>query len=169
MAADPRDSRGTDPATWNYAPGQVHSTYAKGSVSVEAHRLTEAFKRLNDAGVLMQKDVVAFAAEATQRIAMRTPVDTGRARASWHMVPPNTSADGFEYSDRHGEHFDGSLEGVQTGPMEAVVGTNVQYMIYLEAGHSRQAPNGMVALTLQELRGRLEQMVADTIRRAQGG
>lgn len=169
MATDPRDSRGTDPATWNYAPGQLHSTYAKGSVTIELAGLVATLKRLNDVGVLMQQDVLAFALELNNRIALKTPVKTGRARASWHVVPPGTASDVYQYRNLHGETFDGSLGEAETGPMEAIVGTNVDYMLYLEAGHSRQAPNGMVAVSLQEVRGRLEAMIADTFRKAAKG
>lgn len=156
----------SDPATWNYSPTQVHSTYAQGSVEINARGLAERFKALNDLGVLMQKDVVAFAHELHRRIALKTPVDTGRARASWHVVPPGTEADQYAYQDAHGQSFDGSLRGVSTGPMESVVGSNVEYMIFLEAGHSRQAPEGMVAQSLLEVRGALEAMINDTLKKA---
>jgi hypothetical protein len=159
----------TDPATWNYAPGQVHSTYAKGSVTIAAEALRDLFIRLNDAGVLMQKDVIAFAHETHRRIAMKTPVDTGRARASWHVVPPGTETDHHQYQDLHGQTFDGSLAGESTGPMESIVGTNVEYMIFLEAGHSRQAPEGMVMLSLMEMRGLLAKMIEDTVKKAADG
>lgn len=159
----------TDPATWNYGPDQVHSTYAAGSVSIETEGLKRVLRTLNDLGILMQKDVLAFATELDRRIAMKTPVDTGRARASWHVVPPGTESDQFSYQDLHGKTFDGSLAGASTGPMEAIVGTNVNYMLYLEAGHSRQAPQGMIALSLQELHGALHNMILDTVNKAVKG
>jgi hypothetical protein len=54
----------------------------------------------------------------------KTPVDTGRARDGWKM-----EIDGEEYR----------------------VFNEVPYIGFLEAGSSKQAPQGMVALTLSEL------------------
>lgn len=57
--------------------------------------------------------------ELCNRIAIRTPVATGRAQAGWHV------------------------EG------HAIV-NEVDYVQFLEYGHSNQAPNGMVRVSLEE-------------------
>lgn len=158
----------TDPATWNYVPGQVHSTYAAGQVDIDAKGFLDALHKLQDAGVDLQQDLIAYTLELLSRIQNKTPVRTGRARASWHAVLPDKT-DTFSYTDNQGHGFDGTLQGVKTGQWDTMVGSNVDYMIFLEAGHSRQAPNGMVALSLLELKGALEARLADTIKKASGG
>ena len=156
---------GNDPATWNYSPTQVHSTYAAGSITIEASGVVKLMQQLQGAGVKMQDDLVAYTFDLLKRIAMKTPVDTGRARASWHAVLPNTT-DFYMYHDLQGKEFNGTLADTTTGPWDTVVGSNVEYMIFLEAGHSRQAPEGMVTLSLLELRGALQRRLEDTIAKA---
>lgn len=55
-------------------------------------------------------------------IQLATPKDTGRAQAGWQLSHPDET------------HW--------------VIFNNVEYILELEAGSSRQAPKGMVAVTL---------------------
>jgi hypothetical protein len=150
----------TDPATWNYVPGQVHSTYAAGQVEIDMKPLLGLLQQLQAAGVQMQEELIIYTLKLLELIQTKTPFDTGRARASWHAVLPNTPQDSFFYEDKFGKKFDGTLPNTGAGPLEAWVGTNVEYMIFLEAGHSKQAPNGMIAISLVELKGGLEGRLA---------
>jgi len=59
-------------------------------------------------------------------VIQKTPVDTGRARAGWRYTKDSKT--------------------------EATVYNPVHYIVYLEHGHSKQAPHGMVRLTMQEIR-----------------
>lgn len=108
----------------------------------------------------------AFRANATElvkvhtldllrRVVMRTPVDTGRLKASEHAVLPG-DIDAYSYKDLKGRVFDGTLVGLPVSPYMGFVGTNVHYAIYPESGSSRQAPNGMFAVSLKEKTGELE-------------
>lgn len=63
-------------------------------------------------------------------VIFRTPVDTGRARAGWHVEDTKTT---FSVVNR------------------------VNYIVYLEAGHSQQAPSGMAMLTINDIRRKLQQ------------
>jgi hypothetical protein len=65
-----------------------------------------------------------LASNLFQRIQELTPVDTGRARAGWRME----AAPGGSY----------------------VILNDVEYIICLENGTSRQAPHGMVSVALAE-------------------
>lgn len=67
--------------------------------------------------------------EALRRIMVRTPVDTGTARASWTLRFDEESAE----------------------VVKAAIVNSTHYAIYLEYGHSKQAPKGMVRITLAEL------------------
>lgn len=73
-----------------------------------------------------------------------TPVDTGRARANWAMsMDLNDKGDfvdltdmaEFEYTTKRGDTI--------------WIWNNLVYIVPLEEGHSKQAPRGMVALSLQ--------------------
>jgi len=129
-------------------------------VEVNIDGLNETLARWAEAlGRDVQDAVVTVSLELLARIQMRTPVDTGRARNSWHVVLPG-QPDSYTYTDSHGQSFDGMLRTITPpGPFQAVVGTNVAYMVYLEAGSSRQAPAGMVSVSLVEMRGALEAQI----------
>lgn len=63
----------------------------------------------------------------------RMPVDTGRARASWGNVPSTYPA----------QSSDGIWEEDQT-ELSVMQGTRVEYVQYLNEGHSSQAPAGFI-------------------------
>jgi hypothetical protein len=87
-----------------------------------------------------------------------TPVDTGFARASWYVVL--NSAQGQAASDAVGSHLthdksgmanlDTSLSVIGAAGLTDVIWllNNAPYIEALEYGHSQQAPQGMVRLTL---------------------
>jgi hypothetical protein len=93
-----------------------------------------------------QKIVRKAALVCDQVAVMATPVDTGRARANWiaSIIAP---ADGIKDPDKSG--------GAALEQGAAVIGSynidfgsiyltnNVPYIVPLENGHSRQAPQGM--------------------------
>ena len=78
------------------------------------------------------------AAEVFARIKNRTPVDTGRARAGWQMSAP-----------------------VETPTFtEITISNQVNYVVWLEVGSSRQAPQGMLRVTLNEMSYEMHQELA---------
>lgn len=112
--------------------------------------------------------------DALSAFIQRTPVDTGRARAGWMFsdsrVPTeapdkdmfqktgtgqsaNTSAINKALSD--------ALQGVSNASLDAVwhIVNNVEYIQMLEAGWSRQAPQGFVAITLHEMNKQLQSLL----------
>jgi len=96
------------------------------------------------------------------RIQARTPVRTGRARASWHAVLFGRSG-AFAYKDNAGRSFDGTLAEPPPGPGMALVGSNVEYMLPLEAGWSKQAPTGMVRISVAEFRETFAQKIKEVL------
>jgi hypothetical protein len=97
---------------------------------------------------LLQKKVALL---ALQKIVMRTPVDTGRARGNWQTTISVTPED----ENRQGDPVQAGVEMLQgLGVFQVVfISNNVPYIIYLEDGTSKQAPEGMVQLTMEELTG----------------
>lgn len=92
-------------------------------------------------------------------VVRKTPVDKGRARASWvigverpadsPILPEDTvfsAAEAQRYAQRE-------LAGLsELKPFDTVfVSNSLPYIEVLEDGSSRQAPNGMVAVTLREI------------------
>lgn len=127
---------------------------------------TEAFLRsfaqyVAATDVDLREAVEATAFTLEKKIKERTPKDTGRLRASFHTVLQGQPS-GYSYKDNTGKTFDGTLSERPSevpGVIEAIVGTNVDYALVNEAGNSRQAPNGMVRVSIAEVRGMMEREV----------
>ena len=90
-----------------------------------------------------------------RRLSELTPVDTGRAKASWGL-----STTGYSTEAPEGEYSYNEVEGVINGNIsefaltlhddQVTIYNNLEYMEFLENGSSQQAPHGMVALSLAE-------------------
>ena len=86
------------------------------------------------------------------------PVDTGRARASWgHWSAGDirrvSSASDFGPGDAIHTENEGALEIEQ--------GTNVEYVQYLNEGHSQQAPAGFIEVIAEKAERELEAALND--------
>ena len=98
------------------------------------------------------------ALEALKRIVNRTPVDTGRARGNWRLSigksPRVLSGAAREGSRRSASQI---ISQATTKLQEMNFGQTIwianglEYVVFLEAGSSTQAPRGMVAITIREL------------------
>ncbi len=103
--------------------------------------------------------------ELSTRIIVRTPVDTGLARANWM---PNAGSPDLSVTDSPDGGGNAStarltpfLSGYDPGTGRSFFLTNaVNYIIHLENGHSQQAPHGMVELTVAEFAGVASQVVS---------
>jgi hypothetical protein len=102
-----------------------------------------------------------FALDLLRRIVMNTPVDTGRARAAWYpsmvalgLTVPLATGDTKAESIAKGK-TEGSYKDRTRGPGLRYIDliNAVKYIIYLEYGYSKQAPYGMVRLSMRQLRG----------------
>jgi hypothetical protein len=93
--------------------------------------------------------------EAFERVVLKTPVDTGRARANWSpAIGAPTTASSPDKMDKSGgatialaqkAAFDWNCIG------SIFLCNNLPYIGALEYGSSRQAPAGMVRVTLGEI------------------
>lgn len=101
------------------------------------------------------------------RVIRRTPVDTGRARGNWMssvstMVLQETGA-----IDKSGGNAiskaASTVQGAKGGDVIYLTNT-LPYILRLEEGSSTQAPNGMVALTVQEYPGVVQKAVSEVNR-----
>jgi hypothetical protein len=89
------------------------------------------------------------------------PVDTGFSRANW-----NISLNEPNYSVRGARNANASYS-----PQPAVVPENrqllpiyiangVNYVVFLEEGHSKQAPNGFIRIAVERVKAQLDQFLA---------
>jgi hypothetical protein len=104
------------------------------------------------------------ALELFRRVIYKTPVDTGRARANWQVTIGTPAAGTIEIDDTNGgatmSKATAASAGFRAGDTIYLT-NNLPYIRKLEeggypdgpktvGGFSRQAPAGMVALTVQE-------------------
>lgn len=91
-----------------------------------------------------------FAFDLLTRLIARTPVDTGRARAGWTTA---ANALGIKVPKGKEQGSTGQYEEMLEGPHQYIRMMNdVDYVIYLEYGWSKQAPAGMLRISMAELR-----------------
>lgn len=89
------------------------------------------------------------------RIVQRTPVDTGRAKANWSVsVAPGSET----YPDSSRKLKPADIEWQEYDNVIYIY-NNLEYIAALESGHSRQAPVGMVAVSLIDFNDFLRQNI----------
>jgi hypothetical protein len=101
--------------------------------------------------VIFQKRIVL---EALERIVLKTPVDTGRARGNWQVTINELPSGEVSVTETgtSGTGFTDTAVLTNLVPYQIVyITNNVPYIVYLEGGSSPQAPQGMVAITINEL------------------
>ncbi len=94
--------------------------------------------------------------ELFRGVVMKTPVDTGRARANWVIGFGSVNNATSENTDKVGNGVLGTLSGEMQdwrfNDGYSIYFTNsLPYIRELEDGSSKQAPQGMVRLTLFEI------------------
>ena len=91
--------------------------------------------------------------EIFSRIVFKSPVKYGRFRGNWQVAIGSVPSGTLEIDDLTGiatvSKADLKLMGAKAGDT-IYLANNLPYAIPLEEGHSQQAPQGMVALTVQE-------------------
>ncbi|WP_445572167.1 HK97 gp10 family phage protein [Pseudomonas sp. E102] len=95
-----------------------------------------------------------------------SPVDTGRFRGNWHLSIDVVESVTFDDPDPNGQEAMAALVSAVsdfTAGQAAYIINNLPYAIPLEYGHSNQAPQGMVRVTL----ARFQQIVNEAIRNNQ--
>lgn len=106
---------------------------------------------------------LAQLADCYGRLVQRTPVDTGRARAGWHIEGRLD-----EWKPKPGEYEEAKGQAEKLIAREVAklqdlskadvvyIMNNIEYILPLEAGYSRQS-SGFWALFMKELSSQLEQ------------
>lgn len=115
------------------------------------------------------KLVRAVALEALGRIIRRTPVDTGRARGNWNVAVGQLDRSTDDAArDHSGRQAIQRGQTVILGEFRAgqilYITNSLVYVPLLEKGSSRQAPEGMVAVTAGEIRPLVSRVLAEVAR-----
>ena len=90
-----------------------------------------------------EKVVRKISLDMHSRIVERTPVDTGRAKAGTH-ISINTQPAGENGPGESG------INPFKLGDT-VIIYNNVEYIVPLEYGHSKQAPQGMFRISFNEV------------------
>lgn len=88
-----------------------------------------------------------------QRVVLKTPVDTGRARSNWLIGLGNPERSSRLSVDQSGGAtiIENTREILQSKPGQDIwLSNNLPYIQELETGSSRQAPQGMVSTSIRE-------------------
>ena len=112
----------------------------------------KAFER--DALRKLDLAVRKISLEIFSRVILKSPVDTGRFRGNWQVAIGSIPSGTLDLDDLTGtatvSKADLKLMGAKAGDT-IYLANNLPYAMRLEEGHSKtQAPQGMVALTVQE-------------------
>ena len=121
-------------------------------------------------GTVIKKVVL----ELHNKIVLRTPVDTGRARASWGIAvdqrpgaaavaPPRSKSKGSSGAATAAAKQQQNFVKVADPKTMAYrvwwIFNNLPYIQPLEYGHSQQAPAGMVRVSLAEIEMEISRMI----------
>lgn len=95
-------------------------------------------------------------------LVMKSPVDTGRFRGNWQVGVGSVNTDTSAAPDPGGGGaIAGAAEKLKGAPLAGVIyfTNSLPYAKPLEYGHSKQAPQGMVRLTVVEYGNYLRDVV----------
>lgn len=89
---------------------------------------------------------VTLALTLINKVSLRTPVDTGRARANWFLAEGSPRIETTESTtpENHGSV-------ALTGRSTIFITNSLPYIVPLEYGHSSQAPYGMLRIAIAEV------------------
>lgn len=110
-------------------------------------------------GANAERAVRRAAIKADEVVVLRTPVDTGRARANWIVSIDSPSIRELDETDSSGSST--IAEGTATasrwrlGEGPIYIANSLPYIEPLENGHSDQAPNGMTRFAVTAARHQL--------------
>ena len=137
--------------------------------------LQDTVTALIEANTMYAREMIVKAVvDAFANLVANTPVDTGRARAAWQIstndpssyLPPDGKYPEYQKEKEEVINYVRNLAWTQMpaeqlSKADAIYITNrVEYILALEAGWSVQAPQGFIALFLQQVSRQLNQLAA---------
>ena len=135
-----------------FVPVKALKKMATDNLAQFNREVTQFARSIPGKVTVMQKKIVL---EALLRLVEKTPVDTGRARGNWQVTIGSPAEGQFDQTDKEGgDTIAKGLAALAGLPdMQVVwISNNIDYIEELEHGHSGQSPEGMLAITIEELR-----------------
>jgi hypothetical protein len=114
--------------------------------------LDSLFQELVEDQIAQVTRLVAL--EALSRVVMKSPVDTGRFRGNWQVSIGGRATGTLARLDPSGQQTIAAGAAVIARldrPVAVFITNNLPYANRLENGWSKQAPTGMVAVTIAEI------------------
>lgn len=113
-------------------------------------------KEIADTEEKIEDAIALIALDSLRGVVRKSPVDTGRFRGNWIVSKNAANTTSSQVTDKNGGQTITKGSGViDTFKMNAdsriIIQNNLPYASRLENGWSKQAPNGMVALTVAEM------------------
>lgn len=113
-------------------------------------------KEIADTEEKIEDAISLIAMDSLRGVVMKSPVDTGRFRGNWIVSKNAFNPKSSEVTDKNGGQTITKGSGViDTFKVDTdsriIIQNNLPYANRLENGWSKQAPNGMVALTVAEM------------------
>jgi hypothetical protein len=101
-----------------------------------------------------------------KRLVMKTPVDTGRAKANWNVSSGsiNTGTRMAVSSSGRGQYDNynqAEIVSIKVNGQKIYLTNSLPYIRRLEYGYSKQAPAGMVRTTLAEIQPIIKAIAAE--------
>lgn len=125
-----------------------------------------SFSLAVDAWIQKSKEITnrvirKVALDMSTSLIQKTPVDTGRARGNWMLGIGAPVEQATANEDKDGGATTGTiLSGLADYDYQSgkpiFITNSVPYITALENGHSKQAPNGMVKITVAEFQNYVE-------------
>jgi len=110
-----------------------------------------------------KKTIRATAMQAYKMVTENTPVASGRAKGNWFIGVDAPNRDvtkrfsrkpyGVPAAEYRVQNEVSKIKGTQNN---VYISNNLPYIMRLETGYSRQAPAGMVAITVEQLKQHIE-------------
>ncbi|WP_174450048.1 HK97 gp10 family phage protein [Azospirillum baldaniorum] len=94
----------------------------------------------------------------------RTPVDTGHARSQWQILVRGDQVAVRPIGDHTAADVAALADYTVVGHGTILIANGAAYIKRLEYGHSAQAPEGFVRVTMADVQTQLDQIVAQAAR-----
>lgn len=120
---------------------------ALGSFELDIQRFVEKAK--GNVDLVIRK----ISLDLFRRVILKTPVDTGRLRGSWTVSIGAIAPSTVQIDDKSGSatisRVTAATLGLKAGQIVYLT-SSLEYARAIEFGHSKQAPGGMVRLSISE-------------------
>jgi len=144
-------------ATWR-PPFQQPSRYKRVRKNVKTE-FSVAVRKFADAlGMDLVAVLTRTGMELQERAAALTPVDTGRARASWNLAVDTVDPENAPKGNTNKKYGNRDVKGAK--PTSTLfVSNNLPYIVQLERGSSRQNPKGMLRVAVPQMKRYMQDVV----------